>query len=88
MSDTDMHCEVSFLSFLWPNNIAPLSLHILFIHLGIKAHFDHLYLLLLYISYFSIVVIKYHDQDSLRKKGFIWAYGSKRLRVHNDRETW
>jgi hypothetical protein len=27
------------------------------------------------LSYFSVAVIKHHDQGILEEKGFIWAYG-------------
>lgn len=34
------------------------------------------------ISYFHIVVIKYHYQDNLQKEGFNWFYSSRRS-IHN-----
>lgn len=46
-----------------------------------------------YISYFSIVAIKHHDQGDLQKKRFIWASGSRRSlpsqqEKHGDVLTW
>lgn len=34
-----------------------------------------------YLSYFSVAVIKIHDQDNLEKEEFIRAYGSKGIRI-------
>lgn len=30
---------------------------------------------------FSVALIKQHDQDNVRKRGFVWAYGSREIRV-------
>ena len=34
------------------------------------------------INYFSIAVIKQHDQGNLEKEGLIWPYGSIRIKLH------
>lgn len=35
------------------------------------------------IGYFSLAVIKHHNQVSLQKEEFIWAYGSREIGIHH-----
>lgn len=35
------------------------------------------------LSFFSIAVTKHHDQSTLEKGEFIWAYGSRGVRSHH-----
>lgn len=36
------------------------------------------------VYYFSIAVIKHHDQCHLEKERVIWADDSRRMRIHDD----
>lgn len=36
------------------------------------------------VYYFSVAVIKHHDQHREEKERVIWAGGSRRTRIHND----
>lgn len=35
------------------------------------------------VGYFSIAVIKHHDQGRLQKEDFIWSYGSRGIRIYH-----
>lgn len=41
-----------------------------------------------WLSYFSVSVIKYHDQGNLQKEEFMWVFSSRGMRVHLGREAW
>ena len=40
-----------------------------------------------HIKYFSMAVIKHHDQDNLEKEELIWVWNSREIQVHNGREA-
>jgi hypothetical protein len=40
------------------------------------------------ITYFSVTVIKHHDQSNLSKKEVNWSYTSKEISIHHGRKSW
>jgi hypothetical protein len=40
--------------------------------------------MVLCITYFSVAVIKHHDQGNLQNEGYVWAYSSRGIKVHQN----
>lgn len=36
-----------------------------------------------HVSYFSVMVLKHHDEGNLQKEGCIGAYGSREIRIYH-----